>query len=141
MAKANHIQGTLSGPYNQPDRAYIVNDHTLERAVIKIDPASRDLDNTTYRTTYLRAGLGLGAGAGALGAKHYVDGGANDPCIYVLDEDVDLLDEFGAAVTGPVMASVLVKGFLDAAHLNANVDAAGVTNLKAAGFIFKADYQ
>lgn len=137
MAKTSHIQGTLSGPYNQPDRSYIVNDATLERVTIEIDVAARDADNTTYRTTYLRAGLGLALATGK--GIDYVDV-TRDPCVYILDEDVDLEDEFGNAVTGPVMATVLVAGFIDSANLNANVDAAGVTDLKTAGFRDKQDY-
>ena len=134
MAKTNHIQGTLSGPYNTPNRAYIVNDKTLEIVSVQIDVSARDADNTDFRTTYLRAGLGLNAAG-----LDYQDG-VNDPCVYILNEDVDLEDEFGNAVTGPVMAAVLVAGFIDSAELNANVDAAGVVDLKAAGFLDKQDY-
>lgn len=141
MAKTNHITGTLTGPFNTPDRAYIVNDATLERVAVEIDAAARDADNTDFRTTYLRAGLVLGKVTANGDYKEYDNGNSDgtETAVAILDEDVDVLDEFGNAITDPIVAAVIIKGFVDADHLN-GIDAAGKVELKSAGFMLKEDY-
>ena len=141
MAKTNHLQGTLTGPYNEPNRAYIVNDATLERVAVEILPAARDAGNTAFRTTYLRQGLCLGKVTASGKYKEYDDGDSDgtQTVAAILDEDVDVLDEFGNAVTGAIVAAVIIKGFLDADHL-IGIDANGKADLRTAGFMLKEDY-
>lgn len=141
MAKTNHVQGTLTSPHSTPI-VFIVDQDSIRIAAVELNVNARDATHTGYRTTYLRRGLVLGKITATGKYIDYDDDGTDDgrrTAVCILNEDVDLLDEFGSAVTGPVMASVIVQGYIDATNL-LGIDANGKADLRTAGFILSEDF-
>ena len=134
MAKQNAIPGVISYGYTTPSRKYIVDGESILIASVEIDPASRDAGNTTLRTTYLRAGLGLGKVTANGDYKEYDNGNSDgtETLAAILNEDVDVLDPAGNAITTPIMAAVVIGGYIDADEI-IGIDAAGKTDLRNAG--------
>lgn len=146
MPKANYI-GVTDGPFMTPNYEWIVNHRTLEfSSPVEIDDAARDAGNTDYRDTLLRPGLLMGKVTASSKFKEYDDSDADgtETAVGVLYEAVDLLDSEGNAVTaathGPIMAIIVVGGYIDA-DLLYGIDAAGKTDLRNTGtFMLKEDY-
>ena len=131
MGKQNAIPGTLTGGFVQPDRSYIVDDSTIVLATVEIDTAAVDSGNTDLRTTYLRAGLGLGKVTASGKYKEYDDGDTDgtEDLVAILNEDVDMLDINGTALAGPIMATVVIAGYVDADKI-IGIDANGKADLR-----------
>ena len=134
MGKQNANPGTISYGYTSPDRSYIVDDKTIIKATVRINASAADAGNTTLRTTYLRAGLGLGKITATGQYKEYNAGGSDgsETLVGILDEDVDTLDDAGNALTAPIMADIIIGGYVDADKIIL-IDAAGKTDLRNAG--------
>lgn len=142
MSKLNANPGITSYGYEEPRRNYIVNADTIERVLVRIDPTARDVSNTTNRTTRLQEGLVLGKVTASGYFKEYdnADSDGTQTAVAILDEVVDVLDPNGVALSTPIMANVIIKGFVDADYLR-GIDAAGKAELRTAGFLLREDYQ
>lgn len=142
----NTFVGPVTSGYMTPSYKWIVNPDTLEYAVVQIDTAARDAQNTTFRTTYLRPGLVLGKVTATSRYKEYDDTDADGTEVAkaILAQGVDLLDPFGTAKTEhPAGVSVVVRGHVDPAFLigtGGALDANGKTDLTSAGFLLKTAY-
>lgn len=137
----NAIPGTLTGPYMTPNRRFVVDDKSIRLASVEIDTTARDAGNTTYRTTFLRQSLALGKVTATGKYKEYAPaaGDGTETIDAILNENVDLLDPWGVAFAGPVMATVVIGGYIDADQVLL-IDAAGKTDLRTAGFLLVEDY-
>lgn len=139
MSNIHAVPGTLSGPYGTPSRAYLISKDGAVRVIKEILVGTTDATNTTNRTTYLRQGLVLGKVTASGKYTAYDDDGTDDGrrvALGVLDEDVDMLDNFGNALAAPILASILIRGHVDPAHL-IGYDANGGADLVSLGMIVK----
>lgn len=131
----------FSGETFSPNQSWLLEHRTMQVKGVGIDPAARDAVGGHTPETDLRSGLVMGQVTASKLWKEYDDGDSDGTEVAkgVLLHPLRLLDPFGGALTGLIVAAVVI-GARVRESLLLGLDAAGETDLEE-NFIFEEDFE